>query len=87
MNTQLLANILGYSAAAIGAVMFLPQAIDVWKTKRTKAISLTSFSLFTFVSILWFCYGLLTHAMPVIIVNAVLTVLNGFIVVMKLKYK
>lgn len=87
MDTSQLANFFGFIAAGIGIVMFMPQALTVWKTKNTKSISLLSFLLFDISSACWFIYGILLGAMPVILVNIVLLVLNTYIVGMKLKYK
>jgi MtN3 and saliva related transmembrane protein len=87
MDTQTLANIIGYAAATIGAIMFMPQAITIWKTKQTKGVSLMSFSLLAIVSCLWFAYGILMHATPVVLVNAIIAILSVFIIFMKLKYK
>ena len=87
MNTVQVANIFGFLAAGMGIVMFMPQAISVYKTKNTKSLSLLSFTLFTLASLLWTVYGLLLNALPIIIVNVVLLFLNSFIVVMKIKYK
>lgn len=86
MNTAQVANIFGFLAAGIGIVMFMPQAIKVYKTKNTKGLSLFSFTLFAIASLLWTIYGLLLNALPIIIVNIVLLVLNTFIIVMKIKY-
>lgn len=86
MNAVQVANILGFLGAGIGIVMFVPQAIKVYKTKNTNSISLFSFILFAIASLFWTIYGLLLNALPIIIVNIVLLVLNFFIVVMKIKY-
>ncbi len=86
MNTNQIADLFGYVAAAIGIVMFMPQAIQVYKTKNTKSISLITFILFCVASALWVTYGVLRGAMPVIIVNSVLVILNAYIVGMKLKH-
>lgn len=86
MSSVEIANILGYIAAGIGIVMFLPQAIQVWKTKNTKSISLISFLLFGIASLLWTVYGIIMKAPPIIVVNLVIVVLSAFIVLMKIKY-
>lgn len=86
MNTAQVANIFGFLAAGIGIVMFMPQAISVYRTKNTKGLSLLSFILFAIASLLWIIYGLFLNAWPVIIVNVVLLSLNSFIVGMKIKY-
>lgn len=87
MDQKIITDSIGYSAAVIGAGMFLPQAVNIWRTKETKSISLLSFSLLTFVSLLWAIYGFLLGAVPVILVNIIIFVLSFFIVFMKLKYK
>jgi MtN3 and saliva related transmembrane protein len=87
MDTAQMANVFGFAAAAIGIVMFFPQAFKVWQTKDTKSISLVSFIMLFISSILWLTYGLLLSAAPVILVNFVLATLSLFIVGMKLRYK
>lgn len=87
MDSVQIANLFGFLAAALGIVMFIPQTVQVWKTKNTKGISLVSFALFDIASLFWTVYGVLLHATPVIMVNVVLLVLNTYIVLMKLKYK
>lgn len=86
MSPLEIANILAYIAAGIGIVMFIPQAIRIWKTKNTKSISLVSFSLFGFASLLWTVYGLIMKAPPIVLVNVVIMILSLYIVLMKLKY-
>lgn len=87
MDSRLIADIFGYSATALGTLVFLPQVIQIWKTKRAKDVSLLSFSMIFIGSILWITYGVLISAPPIIIVNSVIAVLSSLIIVMKLKYK
>lgn len=87
MTQQLPTDIIGYAAAATGAILFFPQAIQIWRTKETKAISLASFAIMAFGTLLWITYGLLTHTMPVVLVNIAILCLSVFIILMKLKYK
>ncbi len=86
MNSVQIANVIGFVAAGIGIVMFMPQAIRVWKTKDTKSISLLTFVLFDIASLLWTIYGLILNAAQIILVNVVLLILNSFIVIMKIKH-
>jgi len=86
MDTAQVANIFGFVGAGLGIVMFMPQAIEVYKTKDTKSLSLLSFTLFAIASLFWTIYGILLVAWPVLIVNVVLLFLNSFIAVMKIKY-
>lgn len=86
MNLLQVADIFGYGAAGIGIVMFLPQAIQCWKTKNTKAVSLLTFSLLAFASVLWLVYGILLKAVPIMLVNSVILLLSLFILSLKRKY-
>ncbi len=87
METKILADIIGYIAALIGSLMFMPQAYQIWKTKDTSGVSLMSYFLLLVVSILWVIYGSLMQATPVIIVNSIITVLSLYIVFMKVRNK
>ncbi len=86
MNTAQIADMFGYTAAVIGIIMFMPQAIQCWKTKETKGISFLSFSLLALTSFFWLGYGILLKAAPVILVNSVVFVLSLFILFLKRKY-
>ncbi len=83
---EFLINVIGYLAAFIGSVMFMPQVIKTWKTKETKSLSLLSYSLLVAVSLLWLIYGILLMAGPIIVVNFFLLCLSTFIVILKLRY-
>ena len=83
---EFLINVIGYLAAFIGSVMFMPQVIKTWKTKETKSLSLLSYSLLVAVSLLWLIYGILLMAGPIIVVNFILLCLSTFIVILKLRY-
>jgi MtN3 and saliva related transmembrane protein len=87
MEKKVLIDTIGYAAAILGIAMFVPQAFQMWKTKETKAVSLTTF-LITFVAAsLWLVYGFLTQSKPVILVNSFVTVISLFIIYMKLRFK
>lgn len=87
MDQTALIDMVGYAAAVLGIIMFVPQAVQMWRTKETKAVSLMTF-LITFVAtLLWLTYGFLTQAKPVILVNSVVAILSLFIIYMKLRYK
>lgn len=77
----------GYLAAALGTVCWIPQAWKAWSTGDTSGISLLSNMLFLTTVLLWLLYGLLVADWPIIIANifAVLAIIS--IVTAKLKYK
>ncbi len=77
----------GYFAAFLGTVCWLPQAWKAWSSRDTSGLSLPSNLLFLLTVTLWFCYGLMVGDMPIIIANicAILIVIS--IVAAKLRYK
>ena len=87
MSKLIITDIFGYGASMLGMIVFLPQVIQIWKSKQTRDVSLFSFSLIAFGTILWIVYGILISALPIIIVNVVIFVLSSLIIIMKLKYK
>ena len=86
MDNELISNIIGYVAAGVGIVTFMPQVITAWKTKQTKDISFLTFFLLATVSLLWVMYGILMSAVPIIFVNTVIFILSAFLLFLKRKY-
>jgi MtN3 and saliva related transmembrane protein len=79
-------TIIGYAAALLTTLSFLPQVIRTWKTRSTRDISLAMFAAFCAGVFLWMVYGILIGSWPVIIANATVFVLAGIILVLKLKH-
>jgi MtN3 and saliva related transmembrane protein len=80
-------TLIGLVAAALTVIAFFPQLMKVWKTKSTKDISLSMFSIFSFAVFLWFVYGVLINNIPVIIANFLVFVQAFAILIFKIKYK
>lgn len=78
-------EILGYMAATLTTLSFLPQAIRTLKTQNTEAISLTMYSVFCFGVFLWLVYGLIIENWPIVVANAVTFLLAGIIWFIKLR--
>ncbi len=78
---------LGYVAAFCTTVAFVPQAWLVYRTRQTHDLSLGMFLLFTAGVALWLVYGVLVHATPVVVANALTLLLAGYILAMKLTEK
>lgn len=77
-------NILGFAAASLTTLAFLPQVIQVWRSRSTKDISLPMLITFIGGVTLWLVYGLRVNAAPIIIANAITLVLNLAILRFKL---
>lgn len=77
-------EIIGYMAASLTTLSFLPQAIKVIKTRDTKSISLIMYILFSIGVALWLIYGILLINLPILIANAVTLALALVILYFKL---
>ena len=82
-----LTSLTGFMAATLTTVSFLPQVIQVWKTKSTKDISLGMFSIFSSGVFLWLVYGILIEDWAVFMANSITLILASIILTFKLKYK
>ena len=77
-------EILGLIAAILTTVSFLPQVIQVVKTKNTKSISFGMYLMFVLGVLLWILYGFLIGNKPVFIANLITFFLAFIILVYKL---
>lgn len=78
---------LGYVAAVLTTISFVPQALLIIKTKDTKGISLPMYILFTIGVACWLLYGIYFGMIPVIIANVITLALAIVILTFKIKYK
>jgi MtN3 and saliva related transmembrane protein len=79
-------DIVGFMAASLTTLAFLPQVIKVWRSRSTKDISLPMLIAFIAGVALWLVYGVLVNGAPIVIANAVTLVLNLAILRFKLKH-
>lgn len=77
-------DIIGYIAAALTTISFLPQLIQVLRTKKTKDINLYMYIVFVVGVAIWVVYGFLSHSMPIIIANIFTFVFSGIILTFKI---
>jgi MtN3 and saliva related transmembrane protein len=80
-------EIIGYVAAVCTTISFLPQAIQIFKTRDTSSISLAMYSLFTFGVAAWLTFGIMRSDWPIIIANGITLVLASLILFYKIRYK
>jgi len=80
------ADLLGYLAACCTTGAFLPQVIQAWKSRDTRAISMPMYLVFVTGVLLWLAYGLQINNWPMTIANLVTLVLAGTVLALKLRY-
>jgi MtN3 and saliva related transmembrane protein len=77
---------LGFVAGACTTLAFLPQVLQVWRTRSAADISLGMYSIFLAGTILWLAYGISSGSAPLIVTNSVTLVLSGAVLTMKLRF-
>lgn len=77
---------LGFLAATLTTLCWIPQAWRTIRTRDTRAISLWTQAIFALGILLWLAYGVLLASWPLIGANAVSFLLVSVILVMKLRY-
>ncbi len=77
-------DIIGYIAAFLTTVSFLPQAIMTIKTRDTEALSLGMYSLFTLGVLMWLVYGININNSVIIYANVITLGLASIILFFKI---
>lgn len=77
----------GYLAAFLGTVCWIPQAWRAWSTRDTTGLSLASNLMFLTTVSLWLAYGLMIGDWPLILANICAVAAMLCIVAAKLRYK
>ncbi len=79
-------DVIGYIAATLTTISFLPQLIRVVKLRSARDISLGMFLIFTTGTGFWLTYGIASHSTPVTLANAITFVLSLSILILKLRF-
>ncbi len=82
-----LTDLVGYLAASLTTLSFVPQAWHTFTTRDVSGVSLGMYATFTAGVALWLAYGVLLQAWPIVIANAITLTLSAGILVMKLRYR
>ena len=77
-------DLLGYPAAFLTTVAFLPQAWQSWRTRDLSGISLPMYALFTLGVAFWLGYGLAIGSLPVIAANTITLLLASVVLGLKI---
>ena len=80
-----LADIVGYIAAVGTTGAFIPQALKVYRTKKTEDLSLGTFLLFSAGVLLWVVFGVIIRSIPIIMANGITFIISCYILAMIIK--
>jgi MtN3 and saliva related transmembrane protein len=79
-------ELVGFAAATLTTVAFVPQAWKIWKTRSADGVSLRMYLIFTLGVVLWLVYGVELGSRPMIVANIVTLALAIFILYMRIRY-
>lgn len=80
-------DLVGYAAATLTTLAFIPQTLHSWRSRDLSGVSLGMYSLFTCGVALWLLYGIVLESWPIIIANAITLALAGSVLFLKLRHK
>ena len=66
---------IGYIAAFCTTASFIPQVYKLWKTRKTKGLSLSTYIIYATGVFFWGIYGFLLHDMAIILANIITFIL------------
>jgi MtN3 and saliva related transmembrane protein len=78
---------IGMAAALLTTAAFAPQAIQAWRSRSTRDVSLAMFSMMVAGIALWLVYGILIDDLPLILANTVTLVLAAAILIAKIRFR
>lgn len=79
-------DLVGYFAAIIISVAYVPQAVLVWRNDDTRSISLGMYALMVFGIGVWLTYGILLNSSPLITANLFMFTVAGSILWKKVSH-
>ncbi len=80
-------QILGLTAGTITSFTFIPQVIQIWKTKSAKDISIVMLLLLIVGVSMWLSYGILVKDAAIIYTNSMVLAMSLIMLFFKFKFK
>ena len=79
-------EILGLSAGTITSITFLPQVIQIWKTRSARDISWGMLALLVFGVSLWLAYGIIAKDIAIIYTNSMVLLMSLIMAYFKFRF-
>jgi MtN3 and saliva related transmembrane protein len=78
-------DIIGFVAAGLTTISFVPQVVKIVKTRHTADISLLMYLIFALGVALWAVYGVMLGRAPVIVANLITFALVSIVLFYKIR--
>lgn len=69
-------EVLGFIAAGLGAISFLPQVIRIWRFRSVKDISSAMYIIYGSSVLLWLAYGIIIKSEPLILAEVLMEIVK-----------
>lgn len=80
-------DFVGYFGSFLSAITFFPQVYKAWKTKSVGDLSMIMILIVFTSTLVWIVYGVAKNIGPVILCNAIMSVLVACLIYFKLTFK
>jgi MtN3 and saliva related transmembrane protein len=80
-------QILGLAAGTITSITFVPQVIQIWKTKSAKDLSLMMLLLLITGVLMWLSYGIIVKDTAIIYTNSMVLAMSLIMLYFKFRFK
>ncbi len=80
-------EIIGFLAALLTTIAFIPQVLKIYHTNHTADLSLATFLMFTTGVLFWLIYGIYLVSYPMILANTITFILALYILIKIIKNK
>ena len=84
---MVLVSLTGFAAGTLCTLAYLPQALQSFRSKSVRDLSLLMLISLNVGLVLWVSYGFMIHSLPIILPNAVTFFLSAPLLMMKLRYR
>ena len=74
-------------AGTITSITFIPQVLQIWKTKSAKDISILMLSLLIIGVSLWLAYGIVVKDIAIIYTNSMVLAMSLLMLYFKFRFK
>jgi MtN3 and saliva related transmembrane protein len=81
-----LETLIGMIAGLLTTIAFVPQVLQIYRSRSARDISLGMYAIFVSGVLLWLIYGCMIGALPVIVANGVTLLLAAAILIGKLRF-
>ncbi len=80
------ADVIGAIGATLTTFAFVPQVVQIWRSKSARDISLPMYSCFTLGLVCWLTYGVMISSTLIIVTNIITLLLAVAVITMKIRW-